>query len=317
MGKPHGKQDVPVRYDRVTIRMGGPAHAYWQQNTFRRTPLAIITAWFISGFFLLAQDCSAQSGTPGANQNQQRTAPSDEELAKERQNPIADLIQVPIESTFDFGAPAGNGFQYTLTIQPVIPVKINNDWNLISRPIFSLVNAPESTSGKGRTTGSGDLVTQFYFSPQNPKPVIWGIGPVVGMPTGSDPLLGTGKWTMGPGVAIISQTEHWTFGVLVNHVWSFAGDRHRSDVSLTVIEPTVSYSWGKGWTVGVDDESTYDSNAAAGSRWVQPIQISLGKVTDFGRRPVSLSFGVTPYALAPTGSPTVGFSFTIAPLFPR
>jgi len=235
----------------------------------------------------------------------------------ERKDPIADLMQVSIESNLDFGAAAGNGFQYTLTFEPVLPVKLSNAWYLITRPNFSVVSAPESASGQSRTTGCSDLVTQFYFSPQASTPVIWGIGPVVGVPTGSDPLLGTGKWTLGPGVAIIKQTEHWTLGAIVNHVWSFAGDRNRSDVSLTLLEPEIAYSWGNGWEVGLDVESTYDSNAARGDRWLVPVEMSIGKVVNFGRRPVSLSVGVLPYALAPAGSPSVGLSFTIAPLFPK
>jgi hypothetical protein len=283
-----------------------------------QNPMLVSTGiWCILAIPAMTQNNPAKNSTNSVNRSRQKTAPSDEELAKERQNPIAELIQIPIVSNLDFGAAAGNGFQYTLTFQPVIPLKITHDWNLITRPIFSVISGPQSTAGLGRTSGSSDLITQFYFSPQNAKPVIWGFGPVVGMPTGSDPLLGTGKWTLGPGVAIIKQTEHWTFGVLLNHVWSLAGDWHRSDVSLTGIEPTVGYSWGKGWTVSLDDASTYDSTAAAGNRWVQPIELAIGKVIDLGRRPVGLSFGVVPYARAPAGYPSVGLSFTIAPLFPK
>jgi len=280
--------------------------------------LIAIEVWFVFAFPVRIQGNSGQGSAPSsANQNQQRAALSDEELARERQDPIADLLQVPIVSNLDFGAEAGNGFQYALTFQPVIPVKINSAWYLITRPIFSVVNTPESTGGQARTTGSSDLVTQFYLAPQKSTPVIWGFGPVVGIPTASDPLLGTGKWTLGPGMAIIKQMEHWTLGAIVNHVWSFAGDRNRGAVSLTLLEPTVSYSWGNGWEVGLDAESTYDSNAARADRWTVPIEISIGKVARFGKRPVGLSFGVVPYALRPAGSPTVGLSFTIAPLFPK
>jgi hypothetical protein len=119
--------------------------------------------WFILAIPAMAQDNPAKSSTNSVNRSRQETAPSDEELAKERQNPIADLIQIPIVSNLDFGAAAGNGFQYTLTFQPVIPVRISHDWNLITRPIFSVVSAPQSTTGLGRTAGSSDLITQFYW----------------------------------------------------------------------------------------------------------------------------------------------------------
>jgi len=283
----------------------------------RDIPFAIITACFVFVLPAEAQNSPSQSSNPGANQSQPTTVPSDLELAMEQRNPIADLIEVPIVSTFDFGIPAGNGFQYTLTIQPTIPFTISRDWILITKPNFSILSSPESASGQGRTNGSSDLVTEFYFSPQKSTGVIWGFGPVIGIPTASNSLLGTGKWTLGPGLAIIKQTEHWTFGAKINHVWSFAGDKNRAEVSDTLLEPILAYSWGKGWTVGLDLASTYDSNAASHSRWAAPVEISISKVVDFGARPVSLSFGVIPYAVAPVGSPRVGFSFTVDPLFPK
>ena len=279
--------------------------------------LAFITTWLMLVFPALAQDRNPQNGAQVMNTDEGPTAPTEAQLAKELQNPFAELIEVPIVHNFAFGAAAGNGFQYTLTLQPLIPMKLSRCWDLITRPIFTVVDSPESSIGMGRTVGSGDLITRFYFSPSKATSFIWGFGPVLGMPTASDALLGTGKWTLGPGLAVVKQTENWSIAVVVNHVWSFAGDTSRSKVSMTAIEPSVSYTWGHGWTVGLDDASTYDSDATSGSRWVQPVQLSIGKVTSFGSRPVSLGFGIIRYALAPSGSPSVGLSLTIDLLFPK
>ena len=244
-------------------------------------------------------------------------APNDEEVAKETKNPFADLIQVQVGNNFGFVGDTGNRLQYTMTLQPVIPIKINDSWNLITRPSFSVISVPESDSGMGRITGASDLAAEFYFSPDKQTPFIWGFGPVLGIPTASDASLGTGKWTLGPGFAIVKQTEHWQYGVLVNHVWSFAGDRNRDNVSSTFIQPGLYYTWGDGWTLGVDVESTYDSIALPGDRWTVPVQTSISKVTKFLGQPISLSFGIVPYAVAPAGSPSVAMNFTVALLFPR
>jgi hypothetical protein len=176
---------------------------------------------------------------------------------------------------------------------------------------------PEFDSDAGRITGSSDLSTEFYFSPDKSTPFIWGFGPALALPTASEPSLGTGKWSLGPGFAVIKQTEHWTYGVVANHVWSFAGNQNRENVSSTFIQPALYYSWGDGWTVGVDTETTFDSMAPHGEKWTVPVQVAISRVTNFLGRSVSLSFGIIPYAVAPAGFPAVAINFTVTPLFPK
>ncbi len=277
-----------------------------------------VTALLLPVSPLRAQDQSPiRNSAQRTSNSQQGSAPSDEELAKQTKNPFADLLQVQVGNEFGFGGAPGNSLQYAITLQPIIPIKINDGWNLITRSSFSVISVPESDSGMGRITGASDLVTEFYFSPDKKTPFIWGLGPVLGIPTSSGASLGTGKWTLGPAFAIIKQTEHWTYGVAAYHVWSFAGDKNRGHVSSTFLQPVLYYTWGDGWTVGVDVESTYDSMASRGNRWTVPVQPSISKVTKFQGRPVSLSFGVIPYAVAPAGSPSVAINFSITPLFPR
>ena len=96
-----------------------------------------------------------------------------------------------------------------------------------------------------------------------------------------------------------------------------AGDKKRENVSSTFFQPGLYYTWRNGWTLGVDAEATYDAMALRGDRWTVPVQVSISKVTNFLGRPVSFSFGVIPYAVAPAGSPSVAINFTVTPLFPR
>ncbi|MGC1650832.1 MAG: hypothetical protein WA741_33835 [Candidatus Sulfotelmatobacter sp.] len=269
----------------------------------------------------LAGPADGQNSTPqDATQSRANVpvspAQTEEHLAEEVRNPLAALTQVQLSNDFDFGAAGGNGFLYTFMLQPIVPFKISDNWNLITRSAFTATSVPDS-EGSGRTTGTGDSDIQFYFSHDRARSFIWGFGPVLGIPTASNSLLGSGKWTLGPGFAIVRQTEDWTYGILVNQFWSFAGGKNRDSVTLMLLHPVFSYTWKSGWSLGLDSESTYDAKASSSERWTVPLQISISKEANFGKRPVNLSFGVIPYAVAPSGSPSVGLNFTITRLFPK
>ena len=64
------------------------------------------------------------------------------ELAKLAQNPIANLISVPFQNNTNFDAGPFHGAQNVLNIQPVIPVNLNEQWNLINRTIMPLISNP-------------------------------------------------------------------------------------------------------------------------------------------------------------------------------
>jgi hypothetical protein len=123
----------------------------------------------------------------------QAQAQDDSELAKQTQNPIADLISVPLQSNFNFGAGSKDKMIYILNVQPVIPIKVTEDWNMIARVIMPIINQPSLFPGVDSATGLGDINPTFFFSPSKPSNLIWGVGPTFTLPTASDRLLGSGK----------------------------------------------------------------------------------------------------------------------------
>ena len=151
------------------------------------------------------------------------------ELAKELQNPIAKLISVPFQNNFDFGAgPAGDGFQYKVNVQPVVPFTLSEDWNLITRTILPIVYQ-EKIVGTSSQAGLADTMESLFFSPSKPAMGgwIWGAGPAFLLPTATDDLLGAEKWGAGPTAVVLKQQKGWTYGALANHIWSFAGESER------------------------------------------------------------------------------------------
>ena len=80
---------------------------------------------------------AADSGGGGAGEDAKANAA---EMAKKLANPIGALISVPFQNNFDFGGgPNGDGFQYKLNLQPIVPISLNQDWLIISRTILPVV----------------------------------------------------------------------------------------------------------------------------------------------------------------------------------
>lgn len=237
------------------------------------------------------------------------------ELAKKLSNPVASLISVPFQSNFDFGmGPNENGFRYTLNVQPVIPIALNKDWNMIVRTIWPIIHQSDVIPGTSQT-GLGDNVTSFFFSPNKTEPFIWGLGPALLIPTATNDFLGTEKFGIGPTVVVLKQKKGWTVGALANHIWSVAGNDARADVNSTFFQPFVSYTTKKAWTFSVNTESTYDWT---GEQWSVPVNLAVSKLVRFGHQPVSLGGGLKCWATSPSGGPQgCGFRLTTTLLFPK
>lgn len=178
----------------------------------------------------------------------------DAELAQELSNPVADLITVPFQMNYDQNVgPQDDGWKLQTNIQPVIPLTLNEEWNLITRTIVPVIQQEDIFPGAGSQFGLGDINMSFFFSPKEPTAggLIWGVGPVLLLPTATDDLLGAEKWGAGPSAVVLTVRGPWTIGVLANHIWSYAGDSDRQDIGNTFIQPFAAYTWPSAWTLSM------------------------------------------------------------------
>jgi len=241
---------------------------------------------------------------------------SAEELAKKLANPIASLISMPFQSSTDIGIGSNNGSRYTLNIQPVIPVSISENLNLITRVIFPVISQ-NNISGVGESeTGLGDIVLSAFFSPSKTKKgLTWGAGPVFLIPSGTNDFLAIQKFGIGPTGVALYQTKGFTIGALVNQIWSL--DSSDSDVNVNALffQPFFTYNWKSGAGIGGNFEISQNWDANNTSVWFNP---TLSGVTGFGKQKVQLSLGPRFNLAAPNGSKAdFGFRATAVFLFPK
>jgi hypothetical protein len=242
-------------------------------------------------------------------------ASSEADLAKQLANPVASLISVPLQANWDFGIGVNDAYRFTLNVQPVVPLSLNDDWNLIIRTILPVIDAESPAPGIDDVSGLGDTVQSFFFSPKEPvNGWILAAGPVALWPTATDTQLGSEQWGAGPTVLGLKQTGPWTYGLLANHLWSYAGDQDRGDVNVTFLQPFCSYITSTKTTFTLNSESTYDWE---NEQWTVPLNVIVSQMFRIGSQPMQASLGGRYYVETPDGGPEWGVRAVLTFLFPK
>ncbi len=239
------------------------------------------------------------------------------EIAKQAQNPIASLISVPIENDFNPQTGIKKDDSYVLELKPVIPVRLSNDWTLITRTIIPVIQVPDLAPGVDGTSGVGDVQLSLFLSPAKAGPVIWGAGPVVSFPTASQEILGTKKVSVGPTVVVLRSQGHWLFGTLVQNLFSVAGPAARPDVNQMLLQPFANYNLRHGWYLTSSPIITANWEVNPNQRWVVPVGGGVGKIVHFGKLPVNMYTQFFRNVERPDGTTHWSARFQAQLLFPK
>lgn len=211
-------------------------------------------------------------------------------LAKATQNPVADLISVPFQYNANFGVGPDDDTQHILNIQPVYPINLNADWNVITRTIIPLISQPALAPGQDREGGLGDIQLSLFLSPAKTAGLIWGVGAIMQFDTASDDVLGQGKWGLGPTAVALKMEGPWVIGGLINNVWSVGGDDNRADVNQMLIQPFINYNFPQhpGRYLTFSPIITANWEADSDNTWTLPLGLGIGQILKLDKLPVNL-----------------------------
>jgi opacity protein-like surface antigen len=254
--------------------------------------------------------------TAATSRGYSREPSEDEDLAKKSQNPIADLVSVPFQSNTNFNAGPFNRTQEVLNIQPVVPLHISADWNLIARTIVPVISQPNPILDRN-TNGIGDITEELFFSPVHSGALIWGAGPVFTIPSATDPILGTGRVLLGPTAVFLTTPGHWVMGVLLNNQWSVGGNPLLPSVNTFLAQPFINYNMAHGWYLTSSPLITANWLAAPGQQWVVPVGGGFGRIFKIGDQPVSANIAAYYNVVHPTASPNWQLRAELTFLFPE
>ena len=247
------------------------------------------------------------------------------DLAAAAQNPIAAMVSLPFQNNTFFRTGPDNDIANVLNIQPVVPFNFG-DWNVITRTIVPLIylpsvtgSLPEVPSGgeSGDHFGLGDINLSGFLSPVSEGKFTWGVGPSLSLRTATTDRIGTQKWSAGPTAVGLVIAKPWVAGVLVRHLWSFAGKSEREDVNQTLIQPFVNYNLPQGWYLVTSPIMTANWEADKDNALLVPVGGGFGRVFHVAGQAINANIQAYYNAVHPEFAPEASLRLQLTFLFPK
>lgn len=223
------------------------------------------------------------------------------------------MISVPFQNNTNFNVGPYRRPQNILNIQPVVPIKLGDDWNLITRRITPIVYRPRVSPTDGAQIGLGNLQPAFYLSPAHSGEIIWGVGVQTWLPTATDTNLGINKWGAGPAAVALTIQGPWVIGVLANNVWAGStGPR----VNQLTVQPFVNYNLPHGWYLTSSPIITSNWLARSDERWTVPLGGGVGRLFKIDKQPINAQVQAFYNVVRPTNAANWTLRLQMQLLFP-
>ncbi len=269
-------------------------------------------------FTLLALLMVAALVLPGAApaQGARTRAEQRADVSRELQNPLPNLVSLTAMGDVDFGLGEADENRLLLRLIGLLPMRLTEDWNLVVWGVLPIHSNPPTQPGGARMTGVGDALQHLLLSPRAVGKLVWGIGPVMELPTAVKTDLGSASLALGPSVALVHQDPRWTLSLQAWHLRSVTGAVGRPIVERTHLQPSAAFTFAGGLNMGLGSEAVYRWGSPERERLTLPVILTLGRVSEVGSQPLNLVLGWRYYATAPLAGPRWGVRLSAAFTFP-
>jgi hypothetical protein len=260
----------------------------------RRVPLAAVIG---SMLIAVATNVSYAQRPESDSARAERHSKTEASLAKQAQNPVANMVSLPLQYNYYTGGGLGTASEMVLNVQPVLPLPIGKNWLIVSRTIVPFVSIPlplgNTALGQNPLVtpqfgGIADIEEQAYFTSTRPSKWTWAVGPIFSFPTATNRLARTGQWGLGPTAVALTMPGPWVIGTLVNNVWRIGGESNGHVLNTFTLQPFVNYNLPYAWAISTAPLITSDWSAREGQRWTVPIGLGVSKITHIVEQPLNL-----------------------------
>src|SRR5262245_30968890 len=207
-------------------------------------------------------------------------------LAKQSQNPVANMVSLPLQYNYYTGGGLESTSQMILNVQPVLPLPIGEDWLIVSRTIVPFTSVPRPNLRPSR--GISDIQEQAYLTATKPGKLTWAIGPIFSFPTALNNVVRTGQWGLGPTAVALVMPGPWVIGTLVNNIWRIGGERNGDVLNNFTVQPFINYNLPHAWAISTAPLITSNWSDRRSQRWTVPIGLGVSKITHVGDQPLNL-----------------------------
>ena len=236
------------------------------------------------------------------------------DLAVEDLNPLTRMYVMRFEDNVQFGFGPDDEPLNFFRIQPLIPLDLGERWTLLTRVLLPLAHAPWPET----VDGLGDVTITSFVTPAQARRFVWGIGPSLMLPTGSHDQITSNKWSAGPALGAVYNSRRWQAGIVVQNLWSFAGDGSRREVNMMAMRPTISYHLDNGWYLSTSPSIVADWAADDDrNRWLLPVGGGVGKILVIGSQRISALVEAYQHVLSPEIGPDWQLRLQVSLLYPR
>jgi hypothetical protein len=293
----------------------------------------LYTAIFLlSSSYAYAETPNIESGNTEPSAPQEVKKITDlTELRTAAQNPLTPMYSLPFK--YVYHGDANRGGVSVGSIQPIFPVALGKDWNLINQLSLNFIGTPGGVTGieglpnpyaknpvlgpKG-AAGLADLNFTSLLSPAHHGDFSWGVGVTTTMPSDAPSReLGSGKFSFGPAIAAVMQNKNWTAGLQASQIWSVFGSSGRQEVSQMVLKPILSYNLEDGWYLVSNMTIIANWHQPSDQQWTVPIGGGVGKVFALGDYKLNARLEGYYNVDRPDQAPDWSIASTIQLLFPE